>query len=110
MPSALRSRDRREVAVVTRPWHPSLVSKPNSFVQVNVPTTHGGKKMAMYEFPDACDDEGVLQSEAVTLTTGEGRELLGLQHPSHSVPVVVADQPAKLHNGNEKAVGAKAVR
>lgn len=68
----------------------------------------------MYEFPDPDPAEGcepeTLLSEAVTLTTSEGRELRGLQHPSRSLPVVVADQPEKLHNGEEKAVGAHAVK
>jgi len=86
------------------------VTKPNSFVQVNV-ASQPGKKLAMYEFPDEDPECGdLLQSEAVTLTSGRGVELLGLQRPSRSIPVVVADQPEKLHNGEEKAVGAKAVK
>lgn len=72
----------------------------------------------MYEFEaeivDDCDnskgEKVCLQSEAVTLTTGDGVELLGLKPPNQSVPVVVADQPEKLHNGHEKTVGAKAVK
>jgi hypothetical protein len=87
-----------------------MPEKPNSFVQVNTATTPG-KKLAMYEFPDdEAGDGSVLQSEAVTLTTGQGEQLLGLQHPSRSIPVVVADQPEKLHNGEEKIVGEKAVK
>lgn len=92
------------------------MSKPNSFIQVNV-AAEPGKKLAMYEFPDpeAPPDKAdcppdLLQSEAVTLTTGEGVELLGLQLPERSVPVVVADQPEDLHNGKETVVGATAVR
>jgi hypothetical protein len=88
------------------------VAKPNSSVQVNEATTPGAK-LAMYEFPDpnpeeGCED-GKLQSEAVTLTTGRGEELVGPQPPSRSVPVVVSDQPEKLHNGEEKVVGQEAV-
>lgn len=83
-------------------------SKPNSFVQVNTAITPG-KKLAMYEFPDPEDGE-CLQSEAVTLTTGKGAELLGLQVPAQSIPVIVADQPEDLHNGDEKTVGAAAVK
>jgi hypothetical protein len=89
------------------------VAKPNSSVQVNEATTPG-KKLAMYEFPDPnpdddCED-GKLQSEAVTLTTGRGEEIIGPQPPSRSIPVVVTDQPEKLHNGEEKVVGQKAVK
>lgn len=87
------------------------MSKPNSFVQVNTATSPG-KKLAMYEFPDpeASDDDCTLQSEAVTLTTGDGVELLGLKSPERSVPVIVADQPERLHNGEEKEVGKHAVK
>jgi hypothetical protein len=78
-----------------------------SFVQVNQAATPG-KKLATYEYENESGDK--VASEAVTLTTGEGRELLGLQSPNHSVPVVVADQPEKLHNGREHAIGDTPVR
>src|ERR1700674_2354675 len=68
----------------------------------------------MYEFPDPSPEEGCepenLQSEAVTLTTGAGEELLGLTEPECSLPVVVADQPEKRHNGKQFAIGQQAVK
>ena len=67
----------------------------------------------MYEFPDPNPQDGcepdTLLSEGVTLTTGRGEELLGPKPPERSIPVVVADVPAHLHNGDQKIVGATAV-
>lgn len=91
-----------------------MAEKPNSSLQVNRATTPGGKTLAMYEFPDPESKEGCepgkLLSEAVTLTTGRGKEIIGPQPPSRSLPVVVTSQPEKLHNGEEFTVGAVAVK
>ena len=91
------------------------MTKPNSGLTVNRTTTPGGKTLAMYEFPDREEPEdgcepGTLLSEAVTITAGNGEELIGLKRPEQSLPVVVADQPERLHNGEQFAIGQTAVR
>lgn len=82
-----------------------LVAQPNSFVQVNNPTTLG-KKLATYEFLDGAD---CVESEAVTLTDSAGNEILGPKSKAESIPVVVALQPSTLQSGHEMPVTAVAV-
>lgn len=63
-----------------------------SWVQVNVPTTQG-KKLKTFESLDGGGH--LVESEAVTLTDGDGNELLGQKTMADSVPVVFAsNQPA----------------
>lgn len=47
------------------------MADPNSFVQVNEPTTLG-RKLATYAFPDGPD---IVESEAVTITDSAGNEV-----------------------------------
>ena len=64
------------------------VADTNDFIQVNQATTACGKKLASYAYTDKSGNE--VDSEAVTLTSGEGLELLGAMPSASSVPVVLA--------------------
>lgn len=64
-----------------------------SFVQVNVPATLG-KKLKTYESVDGLAN--TVESEAVTLTDGDGNELLGQKPMADSVPVVLASDQSPL--------------
>lgn len=60
-----------------------------------------------YQYPDVHGD--VVQSEAVTLTTSYGDELLGPKPAAESIPVVVATLPSDLQLGHETVVTDVAV-
>ena len=64
-----------------------------TYVQVNVPVT-SGKKLKTWESVDTGGN--VVESEAVTLTNGDGSELLGQQTMAGSVPVVLASDQSPL--------------
>lgn len=87
---------------------------PNSSIAVNA-AANPSKALATYEYMNGHGD--VVENEAITLTTGDGTELLGQMPMTASVPVVIAsDQdpipvtslPAALHNGHETAVTTSA--
>jgi hypothetical protein len=77
------------------------VPQPNDSLVVNKATVSGGKTLAMYSFVI----DGVrVESEAVTLTDGNGNELLGQQPSADSLPVVLASDQAPINVTSEPSV------